>query len=528
MSRTIGDIYRDLAESREWDEFARWPPDVFALTSLILLESGAYRAVVSPPQGRRWPPDEWLQGIQDLAEAWVKWSIQNDPVRLDRLPAGHLKELLKRLEGAFPTPVSDLRDLTQDEHWNAFLAVVHLHACADAACRGLGIPGAAKKEARFTADANLRLLETGSLARISPDRVRVLPKLRTPQVGITLRSLSHNLAIDRSEVAVKWTYDFALCQEEEWRLNLLVFPWPFGIEPRDFVPCAELPGNMENGEFGLFEFDPETKLDPDQVGQAIETAKKRTGQVHGVVMPEGALRGDEVSQVLNVLASHGVKYLLTGVRGKRSNRAQLYMWDDLDRLWQDYPQSKHHRWCLDAGQIYQYHLGSTLHPAKRWWEFIDLPPRTLTFVSVNGWLTMCHLICEDLARQDPVSQVLRTVGPNLVIALLLDGPQLGSRWPARYASVLADDPGSSVLTVTSLGMALRSRPPGKGQSPVIALWKDRRTGQHELTLEPGAAQALLLTLCNHWVTEWTSDGRSDGGAAGELVLAGVEQIPCSP
>lgn len=30
----------------------------------------------------------------------------------------------------------------------------------------------------------------------------------------------------------------------------------------------------------------------------------------------------------------------------------------------------------------------------------------------------------------------------------MDGPQLGSRWPGRYAGVLADEPGCSVLTFT--------------------------------------------------------------------------------
>jgi hypothetical protein len=51
---------------------------------------------------------------------------------------------------------------------------------------------------------------------------------------------------------------------------------------------------------------------------------------------------------------------------------------------------------------------------------------------------------------------MNAIGPNLVIALLMDGPQLENRWPARYATVLAEDPGSAVLTVTSLGMVRRS------------------------------------------------------------------------
>jgi hypothetical protein len=65
------------------------------------------------------------------------------------------------------------------------------------------------------------------------------------------------------------------------------------------------------------------------------------------------------------------------------------------------------------------------------------------------------LICADLARQDPAADLIRAVGPNLLIALLMDGPQLSHRWPARYAAVPAEDPGTSVQTLTSLGMAER-------------------------------------------------------------------------
>jgi hypothetical protein len=50
----------------------------------------------------------------------------------------------------------------------------------------------------------------------------------------------------------------------------------------------------------------------------------------------------------------------------------------------------------------------------------------------------------------PGADVMNAIGPNLVIALLMDGPQREHRWPGRYATVLADDPGSAVLTVTCL------------------------------------------------------------------------------
>lgn len=69
-----------------------------------------------------------------------------------------------------------------------------------------------------------------------------------------------------------------------------------------------------------------------------------------------------------------------------------------------------------------------------------------------------------------MADVLRRVGPSLVVGLLLDGPQLPQRWPARYATVLADEPGSAVLTLTSFGMVARSRPPGRTRSRAVALW----------------------------------------------------------
>lgn len=90
------------------------------------------------------------------------------------------------------------------------------------------------------------------------------------------------------------------------------------------------------------------------------------------------------------------------------------------------------------------------------------------------------------------------MGPNLLIALLMDGPQLSRRWPARYAAVLAEDPGTSVLTLTSLGMVERSRPIlGSGErasaSRVIALWRDALEGEIQIALDP-AHDACVLSL----------------------------------
>jgi hypothetical protein len=127
--------------------------------------------------------------------------------------------------------------------------------------------------------------------------------------------------------------------------------------------------------------------------------------------------------------------------------------------WFHIRQNKHHRWSLDEGQILQYHLAGALHPHIRWWEAMDVPRQSLGFLELGDDITLASLVCEDLAQIDEVAEIIRSVGPTVVFTPLLDGPQLNSRWAARYASVLADDPGSAVLTLTSFGMAQRCRPP---------------------------------------------------------------------
>src|SRR5262249_10476856 len=133
------------------------------------------------------------------------------------------------------------------------------------------------------------------------------------------------------------------------------------------------------------------------------------------------------------------------------------------------------------------------------------------------------LVCEDLAQIDNVVEVIRSVGPNGVLTPLLDGPQLSSRWAARYASVLADDPGSTVLTLTSFGMVQRSRPKDRDASPVVALWKDPVRGLREIKLENGA-KGVLLTLCGSRTARRSTDGRCPVDNATEYFDVAVHQV----
>ena len=191
-----------------------------------------------------------------------------------------------------------------------------------------------------------------------------------------------------------------------------------------------------------------------------------------------------------------------------------------------YLQAKHHRWKLDRRQIEQYSLGDALDPSKDWWEDFNIEGRELGFFTFRTGSCFVTLICEDLARTEPCQSVIRSVGANLVIALLMDGPQIPERWSGRYATVLADDPGSSVLTVTSKGLLERSAFQVKNPSRSVALWKDDSGNMREFDLDRGD-HALLLTLTRETREEFTLDGRSDNATAHAWRLSGTRRLRAS-
>jgi len=137
--------------------------------------------------------------------------------------------------------------------------------------------------------------------------------------------------------------------------------------------------------------------------------------------------------------------------------------------------------------------------------------------------TIVSLVCEDLAQIDDVAEMLRSVGPTIVVTPLLDGPQLSSRWAARYAGVLADDPGSAVLTLSSFGMVQRSRPSGRDPSPVIGLWKDSGRGMREIPLAPGA-HGVLVSVSTDRAIRRTTDGRLPVENGNEIFDMSVYQV----
>jgi hypothetical protein len=346
-----------------------------------------------------------------------------------------------------------------------------------------------------------------------------------PQSGLTHRSFSHHLALSwGSEIRSFW-YPASI-EPENSTLRLLILPWPLTIARASFreVPAKDATVHNLPAHIAFFEFVPAIdKQIVEDTLQELETAIEKRGRVDAVVFPESALTEEESDHLSNVLTPRGIS-LIAGVAGARNSLGTLENYACVNIPFGSHTvplqQSKHHRWKLDSSQINTY--GLRLSRRKQFWENIPIRNRSLAFVCLRDWLALCVLICEDLARPDPVGDLIRSVGPNLVVALLLDGPQLKTRWSARYAVTLADDPGSSVLALTCRGMASLSKSPtGKPSTNkgLVALWKDVRGPAREIDI--GDSEVALLEIEVEEREEWTADGRSCGGVSGHPILKDV-------
>lgn len=528
---------------REWLDFLApglsneglppaWPPDIFAIGASILHRSGAYCHVIEswpPPSGerrsRKWRREEWVEVVRGLGSNWREQISRS--AKRDQLPSlsdldpsvapAEIHEWWRLLLSHGDLSLSSLGGDGQDSQQLRY-AILQLCIVADEACEGVGVPGTVGSFAR---QATSRLIATSDhqggatlCHRISTSRCRVLPKLHAPQSGLTIRALSHHLALCAStEVAPGW-FPVASDLEISRSMNLLVVPWPKSVVPSHFHPITE---PSEPSRDGTFAYSPGPSTGAEigtLIPKLLDAAEAQVGRVDGVILPEMALSEQEHQQVRETVLERKA-FLVTGVRSEEKQRGRHvgrnywsfgipFLGDTDISIVQD----KHHRWRLDRRQIVQYGLGGKLHPSYSWWEDIAIPQRRIWFIGLRRWLTVSVLICEDLARQEPVTDILRAVGPNLVFALLMDGPQLAARWPGRYATVLADDPGSSVLTVTSLGMAQLSRAEdGRLGSRVVALWKDDKYGANIPIELPEGADGIVLSIVEEHKDEWSADGR---------------------
>lgn len=528
---TLASVWRAVTGNTIGDELLDWPPDLLALTEVILERSEAYRFALSLPFGAQWPPaslPEWPDAVTDAARRWSAWAES----RSWPMP-GLLAQEWEALRARAEVPLSDLAEARD---WRLCEALLTLHAIADEACAGLGVAvdAAGADGMRYRVRARELLARTGSLSRIPAHLVRVLPKAATPACGSSARVLSRYAAVQVPGVEARWhkTPVRGLTTRPcDQKVNYLLLPWPLRIQESDFRPVAGPLQRLVNDPFGFFEFTPSERLNLELADRTLAAAREEVGSVDVVVLPESAVEHTEIDGLEALLARHEVTALITGVREQPAQPARfpgnwVHIGVSVGGQWTHIRQSKHHRWSLDDAQIGQYHLAGALHPHVRWWEAMEVPRRSVQFVELGGGVTLTSLVCEDLAQADEVASVIRAVGPTIVVTPLLDGPQLSSRWGARYAGVLADDPGSAVLTLTSFGMTQRCRPPGRNPSRVVALWKGHGQLAREIPLDHGAHAILLSTTVGRAIRR-SFDGRRPGHDGSEFSGVSVYQIRAS-
>ncbi|MFQ3244114.1 MAG: hypothetical protein ACI9SP_000739 [Arenicella sp.] len=401
-----------------------------------------------------------------------------------------------------------------------------------------------------------KYVESISLAERS--FVNVMPKSKTALLGCTLRSLSHNLANLPGNGLIRSGWAWASSPTDKIKqnpvFNMLLIPYPYEIHSTNFKPTAISQNNADDCDdasalrWGAFSLDVKQNKTEDEefidfVSRLIREASKRVGSVHAIVLPELALSKESIVRLRKRVINYhpSIELICSGVREHLNkigtdtkepiavNGAYMASIDSCDTknpIQHEFFHEKHHRWRITEPQITDYGLSPTLDPSRVWWEDIRVVNRRLPFLVMRDEWSITTLICEDLARNDPAKTVVESIGPNLVISLLMDGPQTERRWPARYATVLADDPGSSVLSMSSFGLIKRSNKVhskrGFDPSNSFALWRDDRGKSVEIELDEGN-HASVISLNVHRVTDYTMDGRADNRTVA-LRLTGQRQI----
>ena len=108
LAEFIGHLHVKLADE-PWnlERWLEWPPDVFALTTLIFESSGSYLYAVSPPDRRPLPHQEdWEKFCEAQVEDWRKWLDGHRK----RLPS-RLSQISKLLRRSGDLPLERLRDI---------------------------------------------------------------------------------------------------------------------------------------------------------------------------------------------------------------------------------------------------------------------------------------------------------------------------------------------------------------------------------------------------------------------------------
>ncbi len=285
-----------------WSVFPFWPPDLFAVVARLIEQSGCYTNFHPVADGVLidCPPDvkakdrrkyllnrKNLKTLQGLGEAWSQGifqakfnksnkqlNLRRDQSRLVNCKPAPIQQLWNQLLQCYcavivPPPIAGSKEDQPDHDCNWHLAALKLLIIADTASIGIGFPPKTPerryKNARYVRRFPFRwpqglnhiwsldkpfrnsgksndeyTLEDAPTAclLVPAEKVVVQPKTRVPQVGCTLRSLSHHLALLPSigQVQSTWNQVWGGPDNTDTNdvFNLLLVPFPLKLLPSAF------------------------------------------------------------------------------------------------------------------------------------------------------------------------------------------------------------------------------------------------------------------------------------------------------
>src|SRR6187200_1022315 len=130
---TLASIWQAVSGAGFTHDLLEWPPDVFAVTNVLLGRSEAFRFALSPPAGVRWPPGgaaDWSDAVVGAGRDWSAW-VEDRRGSAPGLLVEGWSVVLERAD-------LPLEDLAEGRDWPVCEALLTLHAIADEACAGLG------------------------------------------------------------------------------------------------------------------------------------------------------------------------------------------------------------------------------------------------------------------------------------------------------------------------------------------------------------------------------------------------------
>lgn len=498
--------YESDSDPRRWEKCPIIPTDLFAVSARLLDISSAYSFFDPDPEGVSDDSEEpWFclskserRKCQSLGKKWIKLhaSLKSaaTPDKVQQLWDALLEH------GSEPIRKS-MRNTPAPDWWKIALQLLIV---SDEACERIGRPEAEDdpwfkkmidhrniRRGQSTMSNAPRISDGPGVRRADGSRatlafmanqnvVNVFPKSRLSISGCSHRNFSRHLTIlpQIGSSRCHWHLPSQpLRADDDMPVDILIIPFPFHVRAKSFRPSHNARDSMKGGSrskhrpyWGNFRLEQDWLDDTDIVelsARLMISAKRDVQTVNVVMFPEYAMDFATFEKVCSALKriEPGLEFVISGTSDNcdpdvdgDGNFAMTAVWHDFGQGARAVISSrkKHHRWMLSSTQLESYALTSTLDPRVNWWETHNIGQRELHFHPFRKSSLFSAMICEDLARSEPCHEVLRSVAPNLVFVLLMDGPQLHHRWSARYASMLSDDPGCSVLTLTCFGLVERS------------------------------------------------------------------------